>query len=183
VRNKRVLYARNDIPSTEYYQKLLSFRESRQRVFDELSPVETRLSVPGKVIHLVRFGDEANHKYLPYYKSRDFREIHLAQDSFKEHSIRNLVDVLESLVSEFEASSPIPHEDDDDDDISVQSENSFGGDISDEPWFEMCSYPRGILASWIPIIFAIAAGEPRVLVMFYFLLNTSFSFLTNRFVV
>ena len=86
------------------------------------------------------------------------------------------------LFSEFETSSPGPHEDDDDDDISVQSENSFGGDISDEPWFEMCSYPRGILASWIPIIFAIAAGEPRVLMMFYFLLKTSFSFLTNRFV-
>lgn len=178
-----MLYARNDIPSTEYYQKLLSFRESRQRVFDELSPVETRLSVPGKVIHLVRFGDEdeTKNKYLPYYKSRDFREIHLAQDSFKEHSIRNLVDILESLVSEFETSSPRPHEDDDDD-ISVQSENSFGGDISEEPWFEMCSYPRGILASWIPIIFAIAAGESRVLVMFYFLLKTSFFILTNRFV-
>lgn len=166
MRNKRVLYARNDIPSTEYHQKLLSFRESRQRVFDELSPVETRLSVPGKVVHLVRFGDEAKNKHLPYYKSRHFREIHLAQDSFKEHSIRNLVDILEIIVSEFETSSRGPHEDDDDDDISVQSENSFGGDISDEPWFEMCSYPRGILASWVPIIFAIAAGEPRVLVIF-----------------
>lgn len=165
MRNKRVLYARNDIPSTEYYQNLLSFRESRQRVFDELSPVETRLSVPGKVIHLVRFGDEANNKYLPYYKSRHFQEIHLAQDSFKEHSIRNLVDILESLVSEIETSSPGPHDDEEEEKeeyISVQSENSFGGDISEEPWFEMCSYPRGILSSWIPIISAIAAGKPRI---------------------
>ena len=157
MRNKRVLYARNDIPDTEYYQKLLSFRQSREHSFDYLSPVETRLSIPGRVIHLVHCGGETSNKYLPYYTSRNIREIHMSADAMKDHGIRNLADILARVVSEFENSSST--ESHDDDDISVQSENSFGGDISEEPWFVMCSYPRGIIASWIPIIFAVAAGK------------------------
>lgn len=156
VRNKRVLYARNDIPNTEYYQKLTSFRERREQSFDELSPIETRLNIPGRIIHLIRFGDEANHRYLPYYKSRKFSEIHLCLDSFNDHSIKNLSTILSKVVSEYENTSSTVN---DDDDISIQSENSFGGDISEEPWFVLCSYPRGVVSSFLPTLLAVAAGK------------------------
>ena len=155
VRNKRILWPRNAIPKTEYYQKLLSFRESREQVFDQISPVERRLNIPGRVIHLIRFGDEANNKYLPYYKSRMFREIHLCLDSMKDHSIRDLSNLLPTVVKEYENSSTAASNDDDD--ISVQSENSFGGDISEEPWFVTFSFPQGIFASLIPTTLAFGA--------------------------
>lgn len=157
VRNKRVLYARNEIPNTEYYQKLKEFKESRERVFDQLSPVDTRLNIPGRVIHLIRFGDDTNNRYLPYYTSRKFREIHFCLDSMKDHSIKNLSDVLGKVVSEYENTSA--NVSNDDDDISVMSENSFGGDISEEPWFVVFSFPRGLVASLIPTFLAVAAGK------------------------
>eukprot|EP00986_Skeletonema_menzelii_P010575 scaffold5186_cov152-Skeletonema_menzelii.AAC.2 len=156
VRNKRILHARNAIPDTEYYQKLVSFRENRENTFDRISPIETRLNIPGRVIHLIRFGDEANNRYLPYYKSRMFREIHFCLDSMKDHSIKNLSDVLPTVVSEYENTSTAASNDDDDD-ISVQSANSFGGDISEEPWFVTLSFPQGIAASLIPTLLALGA--------------------------
>ena len=158
VRNKRILHARNAIPDTEYYQKLVSFRENRENTFDRISPIETRLNIPGRVIHLIRFGDEANNRYLPYYKSRMFREIHFCLDSMKDHSIKNLSDVLPTVVSEYENTSTAASNDDDDD-ISVQSANSFGGDISEEPWFVTLSFPQGIAASLIPTLLALGAGK------------------------
>jgi len=160
VRNKRILYARDDIPITEYYQKLVSFRQNRELVFDQLSPVDTRLQVPGRLIHLIRFGDDANNRYLPYYKSRMLREIHVCLDSMKDHSIKNLSVVLPKIVSEYENSSTTVSNDDDDvDDISVQSENSFGGDFTEEPWFVTFSFPHGLVASFVPTLLAVAAGK------------------------
>lgn len=160
VRNKRILYARDDIPITEYYQKLVSFRQNRELVFDQLSPVDTRLQIPGRLIHLIRFGDEANNRYLPYYKSRMLCEIHVCLDSMKDHSIKNLSVVLPKIVSEYENSSTtVSHDDDDVDDISVQSENSFGGDFTEEPWFVTFSFPHGLVASFVPTLLAVAAGK------------------------
>ncbi len=158
VRNQRILHARNEIPATEYYQKLVSFRVNRENAFDQISPVETRLNIPGRVIHLIRFGDESNNRYVPYYKSRMFREIHVCLDSIQDHSIKTLSDVLPKVVYEYEnASTAVSN--DDDGNMSVQSENSFGGDISEEPWFVAFSFPRGIISSLMPTLLAIAAGK------------------------
>lgn len=170
VRNKRVLYGRKDIPPTEYYQRMISFRERREQAYDQLYPVESRLHIPGRVIHLVRVGDETDNKYLPYYTTRKIGEIHFCSDSVKDHSILGASEILGRVVSEFEnVSSIVSH---DDDDISVQSENSFGDDsISEDPWFMWCSHPRGLLVSLLPTILAVLAGkasffEFRVFVFF-----------------
>lgn len=158
VRNKRILHARNEIPVTEYYQKLVSFRLNRENAFDRISPVETRLNIPGRVIHLIR-GDESNNRYVPYYKSRMFREIHVCLDSIQDHSIKTLSDVLPKVVYEYEnASTATSNDDDGDGNMSVQSENSFGG-VSEEPWFVVFSFPRGIFASLMPTLLAVAAGK------------------------
>ena len=74
----------------------------------------------------------------------------------KDHSIRNLSNVLPTVVSEYENTSTALSNDDDD--ISVRSENSFGGDISEEPWFVTFSFPQGIVASLIPTLLAFGAG-------------------------
>jgi hypothetical protein len=75
----------------------------------------------------------------------------------KDHSIKNLSDVLSKIVSEYENTSAKVSNDDDE--VSVLSENSFGGDISEEPWFVVFSFPRGLVASLIPTLLAVAAGK------------------------
>lgn len=87
-----------------------------------------------------------------------FREIHVCLDSIQDHSIKTLSRVLPKVVYEYEnASTAVSN--DGDGNMSVQSENSFGGDISEEPWFVAFSFPRGIFASLTPTLLAIAAGK------------------------
>lgn len=88
-----------------------------------------------------------------------FREIHVCLDSMQDHSINTLSDVLPKVVHEYENASTAVSNDDDVGNMSVQSENSFGGDISEEPWFVAFSFPRGIFASLMPTLLAIAAGK------------------------
>lgn len=77
-RNKVLLYPRGEIPRSDFVMKLESFAENRVRVFNEIEPIEKRLNIPGRIIHLVH---AHSGKYLPYYESfTSLREIDLSLD-------------------------------------------------------------------------------------------------------
>ena len=80
--NKMLLYPRDQIPESEYLRKLTSFGQTRAESLNETDPVESRLNIPGKVIHLVReTGRSGNfkNKYIPYWESSyALREIELS---------------------------------------------------------------------------------------------------------
>ena len=81
-RNRRLLYPKDKIPSSAFHSALMSFQEKRKIAFDELSPAESRLNIPGRIIHLVHAMDRKgveSKKYLPYWESRKaLREISLS---------------------------------------------------------------------------------------------------------
>ena len=49
-RNQRLLYPKDKIPVSDYSKELDSFIEKRKRTFDVISPIESRLNIPGKII-------------------------------------------------------------------------------------------------------------------------------------
>jgi len=49
-RNQRLLYSKDKIPVSEYSKELDSFIEKRRRTFDVISPIESRLNIPGRII-------------------------------------------------------------------------------------------------------------------------------------
>jgi hypothetical protein len=81
-RNKLLLHPKDKIPETDYSNKLDSFKEKRKIIFDEISPAEARLNIPGRIIHLVPSMDRRGNyseKCLPYWESREsLREIELS---------------------------------------------------------------------------------------------------------
>jgi len=164
VRNKRLLYSKNEIPMSSYFTELKSFQQKRRGTFSEL--VETNLHIPGRIIHLVNAIDCSGNKnkYLPYWESsKSLREIDLSIEVMKEHSIDNLVIILNKIATDYDnASKGIHVEDDDDDSVEPVEHNSFdeilsGSDFSaDDRWFILCSRPNGSV-SLIPTLLSIAA--------------------------
>ncbi|KAL7542003.1 hypothetical protein ACHAXR_011417, partial [Thalassiosira sp. AJA248-18] len=166
VRNKKLLYPKNAIPMSEYFQELKSFQQKRERKFNQSSPVETRLNLPGRIIHLVHGIDN---KCLPYWKSpQSLCEIDLSLAVLKEHNMDNLVIMLNKIASDFDnALKGISEEgndddDDDDDDETFEPDNGFDEFLyrndfsSDDRWFILCSRPHGSV-SLIPTLLTIAA--------------------------
>ena len=64
-RNKKVLYPKGQVPESDYSKELESFHKRRKRVFTEMNPIESRLDIPGRIIHLVKSFD----KYVPHWAS------------------------------------------------------------------------------------------------------------------
>jgi len=67
-RNKILLCLKDDIPLSDYSKELEEFKVKRKKIFDDLSPVSSRLNIPGRIIHLVHAMDaQGNYvdKYAP----------------------------------------------------------------------------------------------------------------------
>jgi len=67
-RNKRLLYSKDSIPLSDYSKELEEFKVKRKKIFDDLSPVSSRLNIPGRIIHLVHAMDAKGNyvdKYAP----------------------------------------------------------------------------------------------------------------------
>ena len=64
-RNADILYSVEEVPTSDYSEAVKSLKETRIRDFNVISPVEQRLDVPGKIIHLVHV--DRSDKYLPYW--------------------------------------------------------------------------------------------------------------------
>lgn len=74
-RNRQILYPKHQIPASDFSEELESFHQHRKRVFTEINPIETRLDIPGRIIHLVRSSD----KYVPHWASLlSIRDIELS---------------------------------------------------------------------------------------------------------
>ena len=70
-RNGKLLFTRDQIPESDYFKELELFEQNRIRLFNELDPVESRLHIPGKIIHLVHDMDRSGkykNKYIPYWE-------------------------------------------------------------------------------------------------------------------
>lgn len=83
-RNGKLLFTRDQIPESDYFKELELFEQNRIRLFNELDPVESRLNIPGKIIHLVHDMDRSGkhkNKYIPYWESLlSLREIELSTE-------------------------------------------------------------------------------------------------------
>lgn len=83
LRNKRLLYPTNAIPDSQYYRELKAFSDERKRIFNEISPVEASLHIPGRIIHLAHSTDSSGqyiNEYTPWWASQStqrLREIDL----------------------------------------------------------------------------------------------------------
>jgi len=74
-RNKKILYPKGQVPKSDYSKELESFYKRRKRVFTEMNPIESRLDIPGRIIHLVKCSD----KYVPHWASLlSLRDIELS---------------------------------------------------------------------------------------------------------
>lgn len=165
-RNKKLLYPKDCIPSSEYYKKFESFRQKRKRAFEELSPTESRLNIPGRIIHLVHAMDgngKCSDRYLPMWESlQNLREIDLSIEIMKQHSIENLVNILEVIAKDYaNASQGISEEGDDasqgSNNVHAYYSGCYDNDFSaDDRWFVLCSRPHGSV-SLIPTLISVAA--------------------------
>ena len=67
---------------SDYSKELEEFKVKRKKIFDDLSPVSSRLNIPGRIIHLVHAMDaQGNYvnKYAPYWEGlSSLREIELS---------------------------------------------------------------------------------------------------------
>ena len=96
VRNKRLLYSKNEIPMSSYFTELKSFEQDRRRTFNEL--LETNLHIPGRIIHLVNAIDCGGKKYLPYWESsKSLREIDLSIEVMVSSVVFLMHDFVQSL--------------------------------------------------------------------------------------
>ena len=79
IRNKKILCSKENIPESLYSEELEKFRSHRKRIFNEVDPVETRLNIPGRIIHLKHVSGKSSLKYVPYWESLlKLREVELS---------------------------------------------------------------------------------------------------------
>ena len=95
IRNKKLLYSKEDIPESFYSKELEKFRSHRKRIFNEVDPVETRLNIPGRIIHLKHVIDKSGkslQKYVPYWESLlKLREVELSLEVLVSRKFRLLL--------------------------------------------------------------------------------------------
>lgn len=161
-----LLYDKENIPThTAYYTKLLNFRRIREKEVKERYPPETRLTIPGRIIHLKHMVDDGNltkQKYAPYWESHDsFNEIVLNLAAVQEHSVENLAFHLKSIAQAYEDGlSGVNAQDyhvEDPELLRVSQSLSMYQEIDDdEHWFDLCSRPRGS-STLLPTLFSVVA--------------------------
>lgn len=165
-RNRRLLCPKDEIPTnTHYFKELESVRDTRERMLEEQFPVETRLDIPGRIIHLVRAvgRKEAKRiKYLPYWASADsFRELDLNTTAIGEHNMDRLVEYLDNIADLYSSGfAGIDVADDDDDSIPSSTNlnhRSSDDTAADDRWFIFCGRPHGSV-TLIPTFLAVAAA-------------------------
>lgn len=166
-RNEDILYSSGEVPPSDYCNAVKSLKERRFHDFNSvISPLEQRLDIPGKIIHLVHV--DRSDKYLPYWESRHaLREINLGTKIVMEHSADRLVSILRTIVDDFEEVAMGQGELISDGSLDVTSANDtyepcYGAGFSaecysaEDRWFIICSCPLG-LVSLVPTLLSITA--------------------------
>lgn len=147
---KRLLHDIDTIPQTEYYKQCLMFRGVREKDVKERFPTETRLTIPGRIIHLKHSidydGNLSKQKYTPYWESHDsFNELTLNLAAVQEHSIDNLVLHLNEIALSYNDEKGFRMS-------NVEELRATHGDYiqdhndiqNDAGWFILCSLPHGL---------------------------------------
>jgi hypothetical protein len=169
---KKLLHDKDSIPShTDYYRQLQSFRIMREKEVKERFPPETRLTIPGRIIHLKHCLDDDGNltkNYAPHWETNDsFNELTLNLQAVQDHSIDNLVEQLSKIAAAYEdmhsgnkVVSDYPMNDPKSlrkAHMSTLQQEHIEDDIDDEGrFFVLCSRPHG-LSSLLPTVSSIAA--------------------------